>query len=121
MDHQDWTPIIIGRKEKKSSNTNTSTIVNSTHLNQQKKPVTHATKIEQKMEEGTFDLPKVTHNLQQQIQQARQSKNWTQKQLAQACNITESVVKNYESGKAVPAQQDLDKMSRALGVRLKNK
>jgi len=60
-------------------------------------------------------------HLQQQIQQGRQSKNWTQKQLAQACNITESIVKSYESGKAVPTQQDIDKMSKALGVRLKNK
>lgn len=120
MDHQDWTVITL-KKKKTIKNDNEPKIINTHHTNQQKKHISNATKIEQKIEEGTYDLPKVTHNLQQQIQQARQSKNWTQKQLAQACNITESVIKSYEAGKAVPMQQDIDKMSRALSVRLKNK
>ncbi len=119
MDHQDWTVVTL-KKKKPVKDPNEPKIVKTQHTNQQK-PVSNAAKIEQKMDEGTFELPKVTHNLQQQIQQARQSKNWTQKQLAQACNISESVIKSYEAGKAVPVQQDIDKMSKALGVRLKNK
>jgi len=125
MDHQDWTTVVLGKKKKQAPKPGQpgyqDIVVKSTQTNKQNKPQISSSKIEQKMEEGTFELPKVTHNLQQQLQQSRQAKNLTQKQLAQACNMTESVVKSYESGKAVPTQQDLDKMSKALGVRLKNK
>lgn len=121
MDHQDWTTVVLKKKKPVKSAADTVAVPKTIHTNKQNKNPTNAAKIEQKMEEGTFTLPKVTHNLQQQIQQARQAKNWTQKELAQKCNLTESVIKTYESGKAIPSQSDIDKMSKALGARLKNK
>lgn len=123
MSHQDWTTVTIGKKSKQSNNKvgEGNAVTFKTQLNKQNKQAVSATKIEQKFEDDTFQLPKVTHNLQVQLQQARQTKKMTQKQLALASNITESVVKSYESGKAVPSQQDLDRMSRALGIQLKNK
>ncbi len=121
MSHQDWTPVTIGKKKKPTVSSSDQVVLKSGHNNKQNKPTTSATKIEQKFDDDTFALPKVSHNLQVQLQQARQTKNWTQKQLAQASNITESIVKSYESGKAVPSQQDISKMSKALGVQLKNK
>ncbi|VDO28252.1 unnamed protein product [Heligmosomoides polygyrus] len=50
------------------------------------------------------------------IQQARQAKEWTQKDLSTAINEKPQVVSEYENGKAVPNQQILQKMERALGV-----
>lgn len=123
MSHQDWTPVIIGKKRNNQKElTNSETVILKTsQSNKQNKTTTNISKIEDKMNNDTFELPKVTQGLKQQIQQARQEKNLTQKQLAQKCNLTESVIKNYESGNIVPSQGDIDKMSKALGIRLKNK
>jgi putative transcription factor len=63
----------------------------------------------------------VTYNLKIQLQQARQAKKWNQKQLATACSLPESVIRDYENGRAIPRSQDLIKMSRVLGVILKNR
>lgn len=125
MSHQDWTVVTLKKKTptKKVGLTGTTDnlVMKSTHLNKQNKSNSNASKIEQQIENDEFELPKVNHNLQLQLQQARQAKNMTQKQLAQAANLTESVVKSYETGKAVPSQNDINKMSKALGVTLKNK
>ncbi|VDN57415.1 unnamed protein product [Dracunculus medinensis] len=55
------------------------------------------------------------------MQQARQAKEWTQKDLATHINEKPQVVAEYENGKAVPNQQILTKMERALGVKLRGK
>ncbi len=56
------------------------------------------------------------------IQQARQAKEMTQKDLATKINEKPSVVNDYESGKASnPNQQILAKLERALGVKLRGK
>ena len=60
--------------------------------------------------------PTVTHDLKVAIQQARQKKGWSQKQLATAINEKQSVVQSYESGKAVPTPQVISKLERKLGL-----
>lgn len=56
------------------------------------------------------------------IQQGRQAKGLTQKDLATKINEKQTVVNEYEAGKAVnPNQQILAKMERALGVKLRGK
>lgn len=56
------------------------------------------------------------------IQQARQAKGLTQKDLATKINEKPSVVNDYEGGKALnPNQQILMKLERALGVKLRGK
>jgi putative transcription factor len=55
------------------------------------------------------------------IQQGRQAKNLTQKDLATKINEKPQIVNEYESGKAVPNQQILGKMERILGIRLRGK
>lgn len=53
------------------------------------------------------------------IQQARQAKGWTQKELAARINEKPSVVNDYEAGRVVPNQQILAKLERNLGVKLR--
>ncbi|KAI8322838.1 MBF1-domain-containing protein [Martensiomyces pterosporus] len=55
------------------------------------------------------------------IMQARQAKGWTQKDLGVRINEKNTVINEYESSRAIPNQQILGKMERALGVKLRGK
>ncbi|CAO3670089.1 unnamed protein product [Umbelopsis ramanniana] len=65
--------------------------------------------------------PKVDVSVGKAIQKARGEKGLTQKDLAQLVNEKPQVVNEYEAGKAVPNQQILGKLERALGVKLRGK
>ncbi len=73
----------------------------------------------------SLEIEKVSHSLKTQIQQARTAKknpdgkSWTQADLAKAINVTADIIRDYESGKAIPNGDLLSKMSRVLGVKLK--
>lgn len=123
MEHQDWTEVVFKKKQtdKKSSTDENKVPKYEAGKNRQTKYVTPAKKIEEKIANDEYTAPKISYHLQLQIQQARQTKNWTQKQLAQVCNIQMSIIRDYENGTAYPNHQDILKMSKALGVVLKNK
>jgi len=55
------------------------------------------------------------------IQKGRQQKEMTQKDLATKINEKPQVIMEYESGKAIPNNQLLAKMERALGIKLRGK
>ncbi|CDW59065.1 endothelial differentiation factor 1 [Trichuris trichiura] len=55
------------------------------------------------------------------IQKGRQTKKWTQADLARQINEKQSVVNEYESGRAVVNQQVLSKLERAIGLKLRGK
>lgn len=84
-------------------------------------------------------MPKISVALRRKIQQARAAKHWTQEgddntrffffhcvykkqkkkiDLAKACNLKTTIIKDYESGKAVPSPAILNKIGRQLGVGL---
>ncbi|KAK0417764.1 hypothetical protein QR680_013195 [Steinernema hermaphroditum] len=79
----------------------------------------NALRLDQETEELHHD--RVSLSLGKVMQQARQAKEWTQKDLATRVNEKPQVVTEYENGKAVPNQQILAKMERALGVKLRGK
>lgn len=55
------------------------------------------------------------------IQKGRQDKGMTQKDLAAKVNEKPNVINDYEAGRAVPNQQLLGKIERAVGVKLRGK
>ncbi|KAF9438715.1 multiprotein-bridging factor 1 [Entomortierella beljakovae] len=55
------------------------------------------------------------------IAQARIALKLTQKELGVKVNEKQTVINDYEAGRAVPNQQILSKMERALGVKLRGK
>jgi len=55
------------------------------------------------------------------IQQGRQAKGMTQKDLATKICEKPQIVTEYEAGKGIPNQQVLGKMERALGIKLRGK
>lgn len=63
----------------------------------------------------TFKVATVSQDLRMAIQQARQAKKLTQKELANQLMIQASVINDYESGRAVPNPQLISKLERALG------
>jgi|UniRef100_A0A6C0BMD6 ribosome-binding protein aMBF1 (putative translation factor) len=123
MEHQDLIPVIFHKR--KSTQTQSRPLTHETVV-EKKKVYPHtglipAKLIEQRAEEGQLTLPTVNHQLSLQIQQARQSKKWTQRQLAQKCNLPETIIKDYETGRIIPQTAHLSKMSKMLGTQLKNK
>jgi putative transcription factor len=76
---------------------------------------------EQKLDQtelGTHE--KVSLSLAKTIQQARIGKGFkTQKDLANAIGVPANIINSYESGKAIPDNQILQKLRRVLGVKLK--
>lgn len=55
------------------------------------------------------------------IQKVRNERKMTQKELATKINEKQQVINEYESARAIPNQQVLGKLERALGVRLRGK
>lgn len=64
---------------------------------------------------------KIDASVGKTIQQARQDKNLSQKDLATKINEKPTIVNDYEAGRGTPNQQVLAKMERALGVKLRGK
>nr|XP_002129355.1 endothelial differentiation-related factor 1 [Ciona intestinalis] len=55
------------------------------------------------------------------IQKGRQQKGLTQKELATKINEKPQIINEYESGKAIPNNQILGKIERAIGIKLRGK
>ncbi|XP_015222637.1 endothelial differentiation-related factor 1 homolog isoform X2 [Lepisosteus oculatus] len=55
------------------------------------------------------------------IQQGRQAKGLTQKDLATKINEKPQIIADYECGKAIPNNQVLGKIERAIGMKLRGK
>lgn len=64
---------------------------------------------------------RVSSDLKKNLMQARLDKKLTQAQLAQMINEKPQVIQEYESGKAIPNNQIIGKLERALGAKLRNK
>ncbi|KAG2469757.1 EDF1 factor, partial [Polypterus senegalus] len=75
------------------------------------------TKNTAKLDRETEELhhERVTLEVGKVIQQGRQSKGMTQKDLATKINEKPQIIADYESGKAIPNNQVLGKIERALG------
>mmetsp|Transcript_28659 Transcript_28659/g.66472 ORF Transcript_28659/g.66472 Transcript_28659/m.66472 type:complete len:144 (+) Transcript_28659:130-561(+) len=66
----------------------------------------------------TFRHDTVSHDFKLALQQARLAKKMSQAALATAINEKQSVINEYESGKAIPNGAIIAKLNKALGVRL---
>ncbi|KAK3088230.1 hypothetical protein FSP39_016417 [Pinctada imbricata] len=76
-------------------------------------------KLDRETEELHHDT--VTLDVSRLIQQGRQAKGLTQKELATKINEKQQVINDYEAGKAIPNQQVLAKMERVLAMKLRGK
>ena len=65
--------------------------------------------------QASFKHDKVDKSFSKALQQARLAKKMNQKDLATKINEKPAVINQYESGKAIPNPQIIQKLSRALG------
>lgn len=103
MEHQDWKPVIWRKQTKSSSST---------------KYIQGHSKIKKLDSDDPEPPKKLSHSVKIEIQKARSAKKLTQKQLANMVNLQVQTVSDYESGKAIPNKQILNKFSRILGINL---
>jgi putative transcription factor len=76
----------------------------------------NARKLEE--EDATFHHASIGLDFKNALMKARSAKKWKQSDLARNINVKEEIVKKYENGQAIPDQQIINKLNRALGVKL---
>ena len=118
LDHQDWKPVTLHRTYtanealKKAQRTGTSTTLHK----QTNSGTINSRKLDNETE--NFNIVKSGLTLGKEIQQGRNNKNLTQKQLATILNEKPQVIQQYENGQAIPNPQIINKLQKALGVKL---
>ncbi|CDP06019.1 unnamed protein product [Coffea canephora] len=133
---QDWEPVVIRKKAPTAAARKDEKAVNAARRSGAEvetikkasagtnKAASSSTSLNtRKLDEDTENLAhqKVPTELKKAIMQARQEKKLNQAQLAQLINEKPQVIQEYESGKAIPNQQIISKLERALGVKLRGK
>jgi len=107
MEHQDWKRIIV-RKPNAHDNKESGYKGN----NQQQKNAS----IEKKAQNDILQHKKITNDMRSKIQQARTIKGLTQKELANRCRFTVTIINEIESGKAIYNTQHIEKIKRVLNI-----
>ncbi|XP_028851665.1 endothelial differentiation-related factor 1 homolog [Denticeps clupeoides] len=81
------------------------------------------TKNTAKLDRETEELhhQRVTLEVGKVIQQGRQNKGLTQKDLATKINEKPQVIADYEAGKAIPNNQVMGKIERVIGMKLRGR
>ncbi|GMJ10116.1 multiprotein bridging factor 1B, MULTIPROTEIN BRIDGING FACTOR 1B [Hibiscus trionum] len=133
---QDWEPIVIRKKAPNAATKKDEKVVNAarragaeiesvkkSNAGTNKAASSGTTLNTRKLDEETENLAheRVPTELKKAIMQARMDKKLTQAQLAQMINEKPQIIQEYESGKAIPNQQIIGKLERALGAKLRGK
>ncbi|KAF6004472.1 hypothetical protein CCYA_CCYA02G0646 [Cyanidiococcus yangmingshanensis] len=126
MEAQDWKEVVLNTRPRKDKSSQTSAALRSGAVLTEKKYgagsnkkalVTNPKRLDEAHEPERLETVPLT--LAKRIQQARQHKGWTQTQLAQAIGERARVVNDYERAAVPPNPQIINKMEKALGVRLR--
>ncbi|XWS44523.1 hypothetical protein CRYUN_Cryun15aG0052500 [Craigia yunnanensis] len=133
---QDWEPVVIRKKAPNAAAKRDEKAINAARragadietvkkaTGGTNKAASSSTSLNtRKLDDETENLAheRVTTDLKKNIMQSRMDKKLTQSQLAQMINEKPQIIQEYESGKAIPNQQIISKLERALGVKLRGK
>lgn len=117
--HQDWNMITLNRiftKDEAMNKAKREGTTVSIKKEDERQIISKTRKIENETE--NFNIQKSGLTLGREIQQGRTAKKMTQKNLATMLNEKPNVIQQYESGQAIPNPQILNKIQKALGVKL---
>lgn len=132
MNFQDWNTVGWDKRGEKNKNESKTEFLNNQlrkgNVTQKLKTdsvnknkvnvVTNVKKIEN--EQDTFKHKTVGSDVGKKIAQARCEKKLTQKELANAIFLPESIIKEFESGKAIYNAVVLNKIEKYFGKRVRN-
>ncbi|WVZ04031.1 hypothetical protein V8G54_024837 [Vigna mungo] len=123
---QDWEPVVLRKKAPTAAAKKDEKAVNAARragadIETQKKCSFPIPSMKRPLIGVLCTDEKVPTELKKAIMQARMEKKLTQAQLAQVINEKPQVIQEYESGKAIPNQQIIGKLERALGTKLRGK
>jgi putative transcription factor len=128
---QDWAPVTWSKRAPTGAKAHDDKLVNEAmrkgtgfeverkiHAqgNKHSSGLQNAAKIEAESE--VFKTKRVGQSFKTELMKARQAKNMTQADLAKLINEKSTVINEYESGKAIPNGQVIQKLNRALGCTL---
>jgi ribosome-binding protein aMBF1 (putative translation factor) len=65
-----------------------------------------------------YEATRLAFELGQAVRELRERRSWSQSQLAAAASMTQSAVARFEAGGTVPTLPVLERLARALDVRL---
>jgi putative transcription factor len=103
--HQDWDPIYFKLDKYKTDKKKET-------LSLKKGPSNNL----DKTDIDTFKNKKIDEKFSVKIRNARNSKKMSQKELAQRINVKPGVINDYESGKALPNPNTINKIKKTLGI-----
>ncbi len=117
-DHQDWTPVILSGKKpaKIPGSAGPKYDIQDKVAEEERAKAAKQRALETESE--IFKIETVPISISQEIIKGRNAMKMTQKELAQKLNLQQSVIASYESGKAIPDHQILQKIAKALNIRL---
>ncbi|XP_011337198.1 endothelial differentiation-related factor 1 homolog isoform X3 [Ooceraea biroi] len=137
MSDWDTAPITLRKRAPKSSTLKTEKAVNDARrqgftvetqakceyrgggANRQHVTTKNTAKLDRETEELKHD--QIPLELGKLIQQGRQSKGLSQKDLATKVNEKAQVINDYEAGRGIPNQMVIGKIERVLGLKLRGK
>lgn len=99
MIEQDWTPVILRKKQKEPLITKPKIILDENG-------------------EVKVDIKKVSTKMGLLIVQGRASKNMKQVELARLCNLDVKVISDIEKGGCAYNCEHVNKIARALGIKI---
>lgn len=126
---QDWDPVVFRSstatgKKKMTERENTESVRKATAGSNKQRDVVDSglwKKLANEDEGTPVVLNTIAPRVAHAIQQARNDAGLTQRELAHKISVPVSIIQQYEQKKAVPTQQVLAKLERALNVRLRGK
>jgi ribosome-binding protein aMBF1 (putative translation factor) len=65
-----------------------------------------------------YEAARIAFELGQSVRELRERSGWSQSQLARAAGMTQSAVARFEAGGTVPTLTVLERLARALNMRL---
>lgn len=118
----DWTPVVL-RKGPASSIPKTATQLAAAKAAGKVETIArvkhtapaNANKLDDN-ELDDFKHQTVTHDFKLALQKARTAKGWTQADLAKQMNVKQTIIQDYESGKAIPQGAFISQLNRTLGT-----
>lgn len=123
MQHQDWTPIVIGRNKQSSNHSNQP--INQRSTNQQFTNQQFINRPSKQIQAALNNdgmpnrIEKIDKKISQNIQNARNALGISRKELAQKINEKETLVAEYENGTAIPSATILNKIDKVLKTKVR--